>query len=79
MIIFLLSQLYANIMLMKKNRFMGAIFTAMLISASAMMFANTSIIFNSPIDSYFLTIVAIVVPKFARNSINSGEFDKEVQ
>ena len=79
MIIFLLSQLYANIMLMKKNRFMGAIFTAMLISASAMMFANTSIIFNSPIDSYFLTIVAIVVPKFVRNSINSDEFDKEVQ
>ena len=74
MIIFLLSQLYADVRLMKTNRFMGAIFTAMLISASAMMFTNTSIIFTSPIDSYFLTIVAIVVPKFVRNSINSGEF-----
>lgn len=75
MIIFLLSQLYANVKLMKTNRFMGAIFTAMLLSASAMMFTNTAIIFNSPIDSYFLTVLAIVVPKFVRNSINSSEFD----
>ena len=74
MIIFLLSQLYANVKLMKTNRFMGAIFTAMLISASAMMFANTSIIFTSPIDSYFLTIVAVIVPKFVRNAIIFGEF-----
>ena len=77
MILFLLSQLYANLMLMKKNRFMGAIFTAMLLSGCAMMFTNTAIIFNSPIDSYFLTVVAIVVPKFVRNSIYSGVFDAE--
>ena len=75
MILFLLSQLYANIMLMRKNRFMGAIFTAMLLSACAMMFTNTAIIFNSPIDSYFLTVVAIVVPKFVRNSIYAEQFD----
>ncbi len=78
MIVFLISQLYLNIKLIKKNRFMGAVFTAMLVSASAMMFANTSIIFNSPIDSYFLTMIVIIVPKFVRNSIYSGEFDKEV-
>lgn len=78
MLVFLISQLYLNIKLIKKNRFMGAIFTAMLVSACVMMFTTTSIIFTSPIDSYFLTILAVVVPKFVRNSIYSGEFDKEV-
>lgn len=79
MIIFLICQFYLNVKLIRQNRFMGAIFIAMLLSASAMMFTNTAIIFRSPIDSYFLTVLAIVVPKFVRNAINSGEFDKEVQ
>lgn len=43
----------------------------------AVMMTNTTFIFNSSIDSYFLTVFAVIVPKYARNSINVGTFEAE--
>ena len=75
MVAFLLIQMYANFQLLKKNRFWGAMFAAILLMCIAVMMTNTAFIFNSSIDSYFLTIFAVVVPKYVRNSICAGTFD----
>ena len=74
--VFLISQFYACIREIKKDRFIGVISLGILVSAAAVMFTNTPIIFTSPIDSYFLTIFAVIVPKYVRNAINSGRFIK---
>lgn len=75
MILFLLTQLYANLNICRKNRFCGAICTAMISMSIAVMITNTACIFNSAIDSYFLTVFAIIIPKYVRNSINAGTFE----
>lgn len=78
MLLFILGQIVASITLIKKNRFMGTMLLASLLSAIAMMFTNTSCIFFSAIDSYFLTVMAIIIPKYVRNAIMAGTFDEEV-
>ncbi|MCJ2381154.1 O-antigen ligase family protein [Parabacteroides sp. AGMB00274] len=75
LIIFIWSQIVACMRLIKRNRLLGALFLGLVLSASAMMFANTSIIFNSSIDSYFLTIFMFIVPKYVRNAIRYGVFE----
>ncbi len=75
LVLFLLSQIMTNIRLFRKNRFWGSIFLGLNLSAAAIMFTNTTIIFTSPIDSYFLTIFMFIVPKYVRNALNQGVFD----
>ena len=74
LLIFLFTQCIACIKEMKVNRFMGAIHLGIVASAAAMMFTNTSILFMSPIDSFFLTMYAIVIPKYVRNAIKRDCF-----
>lgn len=74
LVMFLGVQMIECLKLLKKDSFMGAMHMAILVSAMAMMFTNTSMIFNSPIDSYFLTVFAITIPKYVRNSINAEKF-----
>lgn len=75
LLIFLFSQLTACIRVLRMDRFMGTTFLGMLIMASAIMFTNTPILFTSSIDSYFLTMFLIIVPKYVRNSLYEGNFD----
>ena len=75
LIFFMVVQVITSIRTMKKNRFMGTIFLGLVLMSMMVMFTNTSIIFTSSIDSYFLTIFAIVVPKYIKNSINNNNFD----
>lgn len=74
LIVFLLSQLVGGIRFYKKDRYMGAVFVGLLLSAMAMMFTNTAIIFTSPIDSFFLTVFFVLIPKYVRNSILQEKF-----
>lgn len=74
MVLFLISQCYSCIKIIRKDRYMGSILLGILMSAIAMMFTNTSILFHSSIDSYFLTIFAVVIPKYIRNSIENNNF-----
>lgn len=71
---FILHQVIVSIRFLKVDRHIGAISLALLLSAAAMMFTNTAIIFTSAIDSYFLTIFFIVVPKYLRNSARTKDF-----
>ena len=75
LIVFIGSQIVAYMRLIKKNRLLGALFLGLALSASAIMFTNTTIVFNSPIDSYFLTMFMFVVPKYVRNAIQYGMFE----
>lgn len=74
MLIFLFSNICFCLKEIKKDRFMGAVSLGMLISGMIMMVTNTAIIFNSPIDSYFLTMYTIIIPKYVRNAINKKRF-----
>ncbi len=77
LLLFLVSQVIAAIKFIKKDRFLGAVALGLVIAASAMMFTNTAIIFTSPIDSFFLTIFMFIVPKYVRNAVELGVFNKK--
>lgn len=75
MVTFLLVQLRVAVSFIKKDCFLGVLFLGMLLIAITMMTTTTAQIFSSPIDSYFLTMFFIVVPKYVRNSVTSGSFE----
>lgn len=62
--------------LYKKNPFWGKKFLSIGIWCMALMIANTHLIFTSPIDCYFLTIFAIIIPKYV---INYLQFPKKLK
>ena len=74
MVIFLLSQIVTSIRFLRIDRFVGTLSLALVLSASAMMLTNTSIIFTSSIDSFFMTMFFILVPKYLRNSTRNQMF-----
>ena len=69
MLSFLLSQLIGGVRIRKKDHYFSAVSVGLLLSAMAMMFTNTAIIFTSPIDSFFLTVFFVLVPKYVRNNL----------
>lgn len=74
LISFIISQILASFKLMKKDHFMGTINLGLCLTASAIMFTNTTLVFSSPIDSFFLTIFMFIVPKYVRNAIENDRF-----
>lgn len=71
---FFVIQIIGTIKLLKKNNFCGAMMLAVQIMGIAVMFTNTAYVFFPSTDSYFLTLVSIIVPKYVRNAINDGVF-----
>lgn len=59
----------------KKEKNLCRIFNGFLLAAVLTMMTNTSTLFYSSIDSYFLTLFAIIIPKYVRNSIKTGNFE----
>ena len=76
-VVLLISQLKENIRLYRHSKFFSVMFAACLLSAMALMFTNTTIVFTSPIDSFFLTAFTILVPKYVRNAIRAGAFEEK--
>jgi len=66
---FLALRFASAVRLMKTDRFIGALNLGLCISCAVIMFTNTTMIFMSPIDCYFLTVFTIIVPKYHANSI----------
>ena len=50
-------------------------FNGFLIASGVYMLTTTITLFYSSIDSYFLTMFAIIIPKYVRNAINAGTFE----
>ena len=74
---FVASHIFSAIKIIKKEKFLGAIYTALVVGALLAMVAQTVTIFTSAIDSFFLTVFAIIVPKYVINSINAGTFEND--
>ena len=66
---YLIAMIKGKFNLYKKNKIWGNRFLCLGIWCMSMMIANTHLIFTSPIDCYFLTIFAIVIPKYVTNYI----------
>ena len=75
LLIFLYLQIKYNYKIIYHNRFIGSVFLAGNLMSIAIMFSNTTMIFNSSIDSYFLTVFSFIVPKYVSNSIMNNNFD----
>ena len=69
MVSFILNRINASIKLVKKDRFVGTLVLGLAISCALLMFTNTTVLFNSPIDSFFLTSFFIVIPKYLENDV----------
>ena len=71
---FLLSQIWTSVGMIQTDRFFGSVSLGLTAMAIMMMFTNTTVVFTSPIDSYFLTIFMFLMPKYVRNAIKKGRF-----
>ena len=71
MISFIVCRAIAAIKLIKTNRFFGVLSLGLVAVCSLIMFSNTAFIFNSPIDSFFLTTFTILMPKYLENEIKN--------
>ncbi len=73
--IYLIYDVFYCIRLCKHNKFIGILFLAIVLFGTAIMFTNTTMLFMSPIDSYFLTVFVVMLPKYVGNAIIKKSFD----
>lgn len=76
-VIFLVMQIITCVKEMKKDRFIGVVSLGLVCAAALIMVTTTAIIFNSSIDSFFVTMFMILIPKYVRNSIQNNRFYTE--
>ena len=70
----LVSQIVAGFRIIRTNKFAAALSIGLVCVAAANMVTSTQIIFTSPIDSFFVTAMFIVVPKYVQNAAKNNEF-----
>lgn len=73
--VYLIFDIIYCIMLCKYNRFLGIIFVAIVLFGTTIMITNTTILFSSPIDCFFLTMFVVSLPKLVGNSIKMKNFE----
>ena len=73
MVGFLLKLLIGYWLFYLRNKMWGARFLCITLWSIFMMVANTHLIFTSQIDCYFLTMFAIIVPKYVYNALCKKE------
>lgn len=74
----LMTSLSTCIRTFKKSREyknLAVFFVGLVFGSMSFMLTNTGVLFGSLIDSYFLTVCAIIVPKYVCNAIQNGIFD----
>lgn len=76
MLCFILCRFFAAIKLIKKDKFLGVLNLGLTLTGVLLMTTNTSIIFNSPIDSFFLTSFFMVIPKYTENAVINESFNE---
>lgn len=74
LVVFMLSQVIANIKLIRKDQKIGAVMLGLSLGAMLIMLTTTALVFSSTIDSFFLTMFFVLMPKYVRNSIYAGNF-----
>lgn len=76
LVVFLIYNLIYCIGLCKYNKFLGVMFTAIVLFGAVIMITNTTVLFSSPIDSFFLTMFVVTMPKLAGSAIRMKKFER---
>ena len=76
MIGFIFSRFVAAVKLINKDCFIGVLSLGLVALCTTLMFTNTTILFNSPVDSFFLTSFTIILPKYFANGLETNEGQK---
>ena len=71
MVVFIFCRFVAALKLINKDRFVGSLSFGLVAFCATLMFTNTTILFTSPIDSFFLTAFSIVIPKYLENGLGA--------
>lgn len=74
LIFFLLSHIGRSVKLVKHHRFLGTVCVGLSISCVAAMLFNTTTSFTSSIDSFFLTVFTLLVPRYITNALGRDNF-----
>ena len=75
MLLFLCCRLRENVKSLVKSRVLGVLFIGLTLACALTMVSSTVCLFSSPIDSFFVTMFTILVPKYVGNALSNGEFD----
>ena len=75
LVLFLLVHLATAGLFVKRNLFIGVLSIGLLLACALAMVSTTACLFASSIDSFFLTMFTVLVPKYVRNAIRDGVFD----
>ncbi len=70
-----LRDIYVTVKSGAKYSHLAKFFIGFVLSACIFMLFNTSVLYASTIDSFFLTVIASVVPKYVNRAIRDGTFD----
>ena len=73
-LLFLYSHLKLSLKTIRINKFMGSVCCGLLFACVSTMFTNTAVIFTSPVDSFFLTIFSIIIPRYVMNAVIAEVF-----
>jgi len=68
------SQLVDSLRMLRKDKFVASFSIGLIFVAAANMVTSTQIVFTSPIDSFFLTAMFVVIPKYIRNAVKNDRF-----
>ena len=71
--------IYLTIKSGAEHAHLAKLFFGFALAAIVFMLFNTTVLYASSIDSYFLTLFAAIVPKYVNRSICKGTFEKEVK
>lgn len=62
------------LMIMRHDRFVGSMILSLTLATVAIMATNTTIIMQSNVDSFIITVVVFVMPIYMKNSVIAGQF-----
>ncbi len=79
MIILVLHDTYVTIKSGAEYRHVAKFFIGFSVSVIFIMMVVTSVIYASSIDSYFLTLFTMIIPKYVNRSICAGTFDSPIK
>jgi len=74
-----LYDIFRTIKTKKEGSHLSKFFISFAASAVVFMTFNTAALFASAIDSYFMTLFTVVVPKYVNQSIRAGTFDVPIK
>lgn len=77
LVVLIIAGMRSAISIIKYDRNISAIFFGLALSIVAFMYTNTACLMMSPIDSYMMTVFALIIPKYVANSIRAGTYEAE--